>query len=129
MRLAAAFASLALIAPGDRATATFNGGTLRLTLHYAMTCGQPGPGPLVIALPAAFRISSVRATARGMAAPANARGTMVTVQLPKPPQVTCMSITEGALPVTITGLRAPAGRYTLSARIRSHAFSARLRIR
>lgn len=127
--VAAAFSSLAVIAPGDRAGATFSGNTLTLTLHYLMTCGQPGAGPLVIALPAAFRISSLRVTVSGKTAPAGARGTTVTVQLPRPPQVTCMSIAEGTLPVTVSRLRASAGRYTVSARIRNHAFSAQLRIR
>lgn len=129
MRLVLALASLALLAPGDRATASYSGTTLRLTLQYAMTCGEPGPGPLVVALPAGFRLVSARVVVRGRPELYIARGSTLAIQLPQPPQVTCMSIAEGTLPVVVRGVHAGAGAYTIRARIRSHSFAVRLRIR
>jgi hypothetical protein len=126
--VAVALISIAFIAPGNRATATFSGGTLTLTLHYLMTCGQPGPGPVAVTLPRAFRIGSMRATVSGKAAPVSLRGRTVDVTLPKPPEVTCMSIGEGTLRVTIAGLHVKSGRYTLSVRVNRNSFSPPLRV-
>ena len=128
LAVAAALATLGLIAPGDRATATFSGGTLTLTLHYLMTCGEPGPGPLSVTLPVGFRIGALRATLGGTPAPVSHSGRSVQVTLPKPPQVTCMSIAEGTLAVRLANVAASAGSYTVGAGIRNHAFAARLRI-
>jgi len=111
------------------ATASLAGGTLSLRLHYPMVCGQPGRGPLVVSLPAAFRVASVRVRVRGAVQPASLHGRTVTIELPKPPQVTCMSIAEGTLPITIATLRAPAGSYVVRARIDTHAFAASLHVR
>jgi hypothetical protein len=40
-----------------------------------------------------------------------------------------MSITEGVLPVTIAGVRAPAGTYAVRGVVNAHAFAATLRVR
>ena len=136
MRLAATaiLAALAVAAPaaavqGDWATASASGSTVSLRLHYLMTCGQPGPGPLVVRLPAAFGITNLRVTVRGAERPALHSGSALTITLPKPPEVTCMSIGEGTLPVTIANVHAAAGSYVVTARVRNHAFTAGLRIR
>jgi hypothetical protein len=55
-------------------------------------------------------------------------GHTVSVVVPGPTGVTCMSITEGTLRVRVAGLQAPAGSYLVKAQIRRHAFTARLRI-
>jgi hypothetical protein len=111
------------------ATASLAGGTLSVQLHYEMACGQPGRGPVVVRLPAAFRLANPRVRVRGEARPFTVAGTTVTIALPKPPQVTCMSITAGVLPVGIAGVRAPAGTYTVRAAVNAHTFTARLRVR
>lgn len=129
MHAAAAAAAAALALGGNWGTASAAHAALSLRLHYPMTCGQPGAGPLVVHLPAAFRVSDVRATVRGAARPAALAGSTVTIELPKPPQITCMSIAEGTLPVTIARVRAAAGTYVVRARIRNRTFTVRLRIR
>ena len=131
MRLAAvaALASLAVVVPGDFGTATYAGTTLSLRLRYPMICGQPGPGPLVVRLPTAFRLTQPRVRVDGSARPFSVAVGTLTIRLPKPPEVTCMSIAEGALPVLISGVRAPTGSYVLRASLSTHAFTARLRVR
>jgi hypothetical protein len=112
------------------ATASLAGGTLSLRLHYPMVCGQPGRGPLVVSLPSAFRVAAQpRVRVRGTVRPASLSGNAVTIRLPKPPQVTCMSITEGTLQVTISSVRAPRGTYVVRARLDTRAFAAPIRIR
>jgi hypothetical protein len=110
------------------ATASLAGGTLSLRLHYPMVCGLPGRGPLVVSLPAAFRVASVRVRVRGAVRPATLRGRTVTIELPKPPQVTCMSITEGILGVTIATVHTTAGTYVVRARIDTHSFTSLLHV-
>jgi hypothetical protein len=130
LAVAAALGSLALAAPGDRATATFSGSTLTLTLHYLMTCGRPGAGPVAITLPSGIRIAALRATLNGKAAPVSHSGRTVDVILPKPPPgETCMSITEGTLRVAIRGLHASSGRYAMTAHVNRHSFTASFRVR
>jgi hypothetical protein len=129
VHLAVAAAVLALVVPGDHATATYSGDTLKLTLHYEMICGQPGPGPLVVRLPARFRLAGLRAYTGGVERARAVNDSTVTIDMPKPPQITCMSITEGTLPVKLTNVRATSGTYTVKAHVRNHAFAARLRIR
>lgn len=126
--IAAAFSSLAVIAPGDRATATFSGTTLTLTLRYLMTCGQPGPGPLAVTLPSGVRIGTLHATLNGKPAPVSHMGRTVDVTLPKPPQVTCMSITLGTLRVGLEGLHAGSGTYAITAQVNRHSFSTSFRV-
>lgn len=136
MRLAAAaLASLAFVSSagaveGDWATASASGTTVSLRLHYMMTCGQPGAGPLVVRLPAAFRVTNLRVTVRGVQRPAMLSNSTVTIDLPKPPQVTCMSIGPGVLPVTLKSVRLPTapGTYAIAARVASHRFIAQLRV-
>jgi hypothetical protein len=131
--VAAALAALAL-APaagsgmGDWATATADGSTLALRLHYPMTCGQPGRGPLVVRLPTTFRITALHVTVRGAPQTAALGVSTLTIDMPKPPQVTCMSITEGTLPVTIAHVHAPSGAFVVRASIGRHSFSAHLRV-
>ena len=50
------------------------------------------------------------------------------ITLPKPPQVTCMSIGPGTLTVGLRSVRGPAGTYAVRAAVGSHRFTARLRI-
>jgi hypothetical protein len=110
------------------ATASLLGGTLSLKLHYEMVCGQPGRGPVVVQLPAAFRLSTLRVRVRREVRPFTVAGRTVTIGLRTPPQITCMSITQGVLPITIAGVRAPAGMYPIHAAVDTHAFTAKLRV-
>jgi hypothetical protein len=129
LAVAAAAVSLGVIAPGDHATAAYVPGTLSLTLRYEMVCGQAGRGPLVVDLPGAFRVASrPRVEIRGAVRPASVSGSTVTILLPKPPHVTCMSITEGTLRIAIAGVRAPPGTYVVHARVNAHAFAASVRV-
>ena len=106
--------------------------TLTLKLHFEMTCGRPGPGPVTIQLPAkmqtprslAVRIGTIPATA-------TVSGSQVTVQLPQPHGVTCMSITQGTLSLYLAGVRNPpsAGTYFVHAHLRTMAFTAQLAVR
>ena len=120
--------SLLVAAPGGSATASYSAGTLALKLRYEMTCGQPGPGPLVVRLPSSFTISSLRVRVDGVPRPAQHAGTRVTISLPKPPEVTCMSITEGTLRVSVAQVHAPRGTYAISASLPRFGFAARLRV-
>jgi hypothetical protein len=129
LAVAAALGSIALAAPGDRATATFSGSTLTLTLHYWMTCGQPGAGPVAITLPNGIRIAALRASLNGKSAPVSHSGRTVDVTLPKPPPgPTCMSIRLGSLRVALTALHASSGRYVLTAHVSRHSFAASFRV-
>jgi hypothetical protein len=110
------------------ATASLAGGTLSLNLHYEMVCGQPGRGPVVVRLPAAFRLSRLQVRARGEARPFTVAGRTVTINLAKPPQITCMSIAEAALPIRIAGIHAPAGTYAVRAVVNANTFTATLHV-
>lgn len=140
---AAALAAVGLASPASsggvgRANATVSPGftahraTLTLTLHYEMTCRQPGAGPVFVHLPAkmgAPRTLSVRVGVKP--APATVSGHDVTVQLPKPPAITCMSIGRGTLTLYLVGVRNPAiaGTYFVRARVNGHSFTAQLAVR
>jgi hypothetical protein len=140
---AAALAAAALAVPasatrGDSATATVSPdlvghrATLTLKLRFEMTCGQPGPGPVVLHLPAKMGVPQRLVGANGTKqAPATVLGHDVTVQLPKPPAVTCMSIGLSTLTLTLVGVRNPAtaGTYVVRARLRDHVFAARFAVR
>jgi hypothetical protein len=132
---AAALATPALAANVDWATATVSPSgaghraTLTLKLHYEMTCGRPGPGPVYVHLPAKMGVPQRLVGGNGTKqAPATVSGHVVTVQLPKPPAVTCMSIAPATLTLTLTGVRNPAtaGTYVVRARLHEHAFTAKL---
>jgi hypothetical protein len=122
-------AALLAAAPGDSATASYGAGTLALSLRYEMTCGQPGPGPVVVRLPPTFTISRLRVRVDGARRATRQAGTRLTISLPKPPEVTCMSITRGTLRVAVASVRAPAGSYVVRVRVNTHAFAASLRVR
>ena len=124
MRAAVVAALLAFVVPGDHATATYANGTLTLSLRYEMTCGRPGPGPLAIELPQRFAVDGAHAVGRS----STTVGHTISVAVPGPHGITCMSITEGTLRVHVAGLQAPAGSYLVRAEIRRHAFTARLRV-
>jgi hypothetical protein len=123
-----ALASSAGAVDGDWATASASGSTIALRLHFLMTCGQPGEGPLVVRFPRGVAVTNVRATVRGVQRLVIVNGRALSIDLPKPPQLTCMSIGEGTLPVTISSVHAQPGSYIVSAQIRNHVFTARLRI-
>jgi hypothetical protein len=109
---------------------------LTVTLHYPMTCGQPGRGPVVVTLPAdithPFRSSDV--LVGGTSPPyLGFFGRTVTIGLPKPPDIICQSIAQGTLRIRFTtaaGLRNPAraGSYRVTARIGNRTFHPRLAI-
>jgi hypothetical protein len=125
----AAAALLAFGVPGDAATASYGGGALALSLSYEMTCGRPGPGPLVVRLPARFRLgASARTLVNGAPQLHVVNGPTLTIDLPKPPQITCMSIAEGTLHLRVAGVRAPRGLWLVRARIGNHAFAARVQV-
>jgi hypothetical protein len=110
------------------ATASLAGGTLSLKLRYEMVCGQPGRGPVVVHLPTAFRLSRPQVRARGEARPFTVAGKTVTISLWKPPRITCMSITEGVLPIRIGAIGAPAGTYAVRGTVNGSPFTAALRV-
>jgi hypothetical protein len=140
---AAALAAAALAAPAsagdvDRADATVSPSltarraTLTLKLHYEMTCRQPGAGPVLVHLPAKMGVPQTPVVRVGeKTAPATVSGHDVTVQLPKPPAITCMSIGMGTLTLYLVGVRNPAtaGTYFVRARVNEHAFTAQLAVR
>ena len=133
LAVAAALGSLVLTVPAlaattDGATATFSGSTLSLKLHYLMTCGHPGPGPLSVTLPAGVVIGSLHATVNSKAAPVSHSGRTIQVTLAKPPGVTCMSIAVGTLRVSIEGLHADSGTYAVTAQVNHHSFRTSFRV-
>ncbi len=106
--------------------------TLALKLHYEMTCRQPGVGPVVVHLPATMGVpQTIKARVGTKSAPATVSGHDVTVQLPKPPAVTCMIIGPGTLKLYLSGVRNPdaARTYVVRARVSGHTFTARLAVR
>jgi len=98
---------------------------LTLRLGYEMQCGYPGPGPVVVQLPAAemvpARIARTAVLVNGKSAPGvQVTGRAVMVALPPRPQVMCDVIGPGTLTVVFTraaGLGNPsrAGNYTVTA--------------
>ena len=110
---------------------------LTVTLHYPMTCGQPGRGPVVVTLPtvATRLLRRTDVLVAGKTPPSlGFFGRTVTIGLPKPPEIICQSIAQGALRIRFTaaaGLTNPAraGSYTITARIGNRTFAPRLAIR
>lgn len=120
----------AALAAGPSASASLSHGALELTLRYPMTCGRPGPGPLVIRFPTHFRIASPSATVDGKAAAVTLARTTLTVALARPPQHGCGTVDGGVAVIRITTVHAPRpGVYVLHATVRELTFDARLRVR
>jgi hypothetical protein len=122
----------------DSATAVVSPGlvshraTLTLKLHFEMTCGRPGAGPVTVQLPAKMQALPTLAVRVGTApTTAKVSGNQITVQLPRPHGVTCMSIGPGTLTLNLAGVRNPAsaGTYFVRARLRDMAFTAQLAVR
>jgi hypothetical protein len=135
---AVAAAVIATAGATDWATAVVSPGlvnhraTLTLKLHYEMTCGRPGAGPVTVQLPAKMQVLPTLAVRIGNApAKATVSGNQVTVQLPRPHGVTCMSIGPGTLTLNLAGVRNPAsaGTYFVRAHLRDMAFTAQLAVR
>jgi hypothetical protein len=106
--------------------------TLTLKLHFEMTCGRPGAGLVTVQLPAKMQAMPTLAVRIGTApATAKVSGNQVTVQLPRPHGVTCMSIGPGTLTLNLAGVRNPAtaGTYFVRAHLRGMAFTAQLAVR
>ena len=105
--------------------------TLTLKLHFEMTCGRPGTGPVTIQLPTKMQAPSSLTVRIGTTpTTATVSGNQVTVQLPQPHGVTCMSIAPGTLTLYLAGVRNPpsAGTYFVHARLRAMAFTAQLAV-
>jgi hypothetical protein len=112
---------------------------LALTMHYEMQCGRPGPGPVVVALPAAERVPRAIARAGVLVdgrAPRSVgvSGHTVTIGLVPPKGITCMVIGPGTLAVSFTraaglGNPAEAGSYRIGVRVGARAFTPRLAVR
>ena len=100
----------------DRAAA--RGVSLTAKLRYEQQCGYPGSKPAALTLPAAApsRLSVLvdGKPARGVAV----SGRVVTIEMPKPPEVMCDSITVGTLTLKLRGLTNPqsSGTYRVTAR-------------
>jgi hypothetical protein len=106
--------------------------TLTLKLHFEMTCGRPGAGPVTVQLPAKMQAMPTLAVRIGTApTTAKVSGDQVTVQLPRPHGITCMSIGPGTLTLNLAGVRNPAsaGTYFVRAHLRNMAFTAQLAVR
>jgi hypothetical protein len=106
--------------------------TLTLKLHFEMTCGKPGPGPVTIDLPAKMQAMPSLAVRVGTAPTTSAvKGHRVTVQLPQPHGISCMVIAPGTLTLNLAGVRNPrsAGTYFVHAHLRAMAFTAQLAVR
>ena len=130
--LACAAPSVAQTPPSETATVQVSPArvgarpvALTLTLGYEMQCGYPGPGPVVVQLPAAelvpARIARTAVLLDGKAAPGvQVAGHAISVALPPRPQVMCDVIGPGKLTITFTraaGLGNPSrgGSYTVTA--------------
>jgi hypothetical protein len=92
---------------------------LRATLRYEMQCGYPGEAPVRLTVPAppgklartAVRVNGKPARSLRVA------GRIVTIAMPKRPQILCDAIGPGTLVLRLTGLRNPAaaGTYRVAA--------------
>jgi len=105
--------------------------TLTLKLHFEMTCGRPGVGPVTIQLPGKMQVPRSLTVRIGTTpTTATVSGDQVTVQLPKPHGITCMSIAPGTLTLYLAGVVNPAnaGTYFVHARLRTMAFTAQLAV-
>lgn len=112
---------------------------LTLTMHYEMQCGKPGPGPVVVTLPAAERVphAITRATVLVDAKAPRAvsvSGHAVTIALVLPHGITCMEIGPGTLTISFTraaglGNPAAAGSYPVGIRVGTRTFAPHFAVR
>jgi hypothetical protein len=106
--------------------------TLTLKLHFVMTCGKPGAGPVRVQLPAKMQpMATLAARIGATPAPATVSGNEVTIQLPRPHGYTCFVMGPGTLTLNLAGVRNPAsaGTYFVHAHLRNMAFTAQLAVR
>jgi hypothetical protein len=106
--------------------------TLTLKLGYEMQCGYPGPGPVVVTFPAAWRLSaklgSTAVLVDGKAAvSASLSGHTVKVGLAPPPQIMCDVIGPGMLTIQFTrgdniGSPMTAGTSVVTAAVKGQTF-------
>ena len=128
----AATVSLSSPRAGARAVA------LTLELEYDMQCGYPGPGPVVIELPAAERVPAALARSQVLldghpAVSIAISGHRVEIGLASEPRVICDEIGPGRLTILFSraaGLGNPlrAGTYTVAVARASTALSAEFTI-
>jgi hypothetical protein len=145
--LAGSFAAAASALPGlpQSATASLSSAragarpvALTLELEYDMQCGYPGPGPVVVGLPAAEHVPVALARSQVLvnghpAASVQVSGHRVDVGLAPAPQVMCDVIGPGRLTIVFSsaaglGNPARAGSYTIDVTRASTALSARLTV-
>jgi hypothetical protein len=111
---------------------------LTVKVHYEMVCGQPGRGTATVSLPAAAvvpqSIASSAVLVNGKQAPSvSVSGHDVSIAMPLPKGVTCLSYGPGTLTLTLTrdaGIgnpRAP-GTYMIRVHRNAQLFSARVEI-
>jgi hypothetical protein len=106
--------------------------TLTLKLHFVMTCGQPGVGPVRVQLPAKMQPMPTLAVRIGTApTSATVAGDQVTIQLPRQHGYMCFVMGPGTLTLNLAGVRNPgsAGTYFVHAYLRGMAFTAQLAVR
>jgi hypothetical protein len=111
---------------------------LELALRLDLQCGRPGPGPLLVSLPAAAAVPATiprRAVLVDGAPPLSAfvTGHVIRLALPRPTGVTCDSIGPGTVTVVFTraaGLGNPArpGSYRIGLTLGTRGAVARLAI-
>jgi len=111
---------------------------LTLTLRYEMQCGRPGPGPVVVSLPAAERVPHTlarRDVSLGGKPPVRASisGHVVVLTLPPQRGIICDVIGPGILTIAFApaaGLGNPsaAGSYAIAVRVGARAFVAHLAV-
>ena len=106
--------------------------TLTLKLGYEMQCGYPGPGPVVVTFPAAWRLpakfGATPVLVNGKAAvSASISGHRVTVGLAPEPKIMCDVIGPGTLTIQFTrgdniGNPLKAGTSVVAAEVKGQSF-------
>jgi hypothetical protein len=143
--LAALLAGAASAAAPQSATATAapsragaRPAALTVRLSYQMQCGYPGPGPIVVRLPAGERVPATIVPSsllvNGRPAPGvHVTGRAVSIELPSRPTIMCDVIGPGTATVVFTraadlGNPARAGSYTVTVTRQGSSSAARLAI-
>jgi hypothetical protein len=92
---------------------------LTASLHYEMQCGYPGQAPVRLTVPAPpGQLERSAVLVNGRAATAvSTKGRVVTIGMPKRPEILCDAIGPGTLKLRVAGLRNPAaaGTYRVTA--------------